>query len=47
MSLLPFVLVTTVGAVLALLLRRNERVATTIAVVSQQSVPHESNGTVL
>ena len=32
MSLLPFVLVTTVGAVLALLLRSNERVATGIAV---------------
>ena len=32
MSLLPFVLVTTVGAVLALLLRRNEQVATAIAV---------------
>ena len=32
MSLLPFVLVTTVGAVLALLLRSNERVATAIAV---------------
>jgi formate hydrogenlyase subunit 3/multisubunit Na+/H+ antiporter MnhD subunit len=33
-SLLPFVLVTTVGAVLALLLRRTERVAITIAIVS-------------
>ena len=34
MSLLPFVLVTSVGAVLALLLRRNDRVAVTIAIVS-------------
>ncbi|MBA2300870.1 MAG: hypothetical protein H0W22_08890 [Chloroflexi bacterium] len=33
MSLLPFVLMTSVGAVLALLLRRNERIATAIAVV--------------
>ena len=32
MSLLPFVLVTSVGAVLALLLRRNEGVATAIAI---------------
>jgi formate hydrogenlyase subunit 3/multisubunit Na+/H+ antiporter MnhD subunit len=34
MSLLPFVLVTTVGAVLALLFRRTERVAVAIALVS-------------
>ena len=34
MSLLPFALVTSVGAVLALLLRRNDRVAVTIAIVS-------------
>jgi len=33
MSLLPFVLMTSVGAVLALLFRRNERIATAIAVV--------------
>jgi NADH:ubiquinone oxidoreductase subunit 2 (subunit N) len=33
MSLLPFLLVTTIGAVISLLLRRNERVATATAVI--------------